>query len=176
MMREYQPGNVTDGDGVRSWHDLTVSRDFPNGNGFKLWIGNYNRRHLTEQLIISRTINQVMAIMGPNGFFIPEIPPHTKHCGLYWLGISRFPHAKNWASITAKWSGWAHIVHWRDTDTLKELPSPNQTFELAREVLIETGYPKSLNDFSRTLISELSLEVRSKLIYESFPHLKNHQS
>jgi|SRR3989344_3857318 len=173
---KYQPGNLTNGDGVRPWHELTITRERVDGRGFKLWLGEYNKRHEIEQLVRFRTVGQFEAIWSPSYFFIPEIPSHIGHCGLYWIGISRFPLNKFWERATAKWSGWAHIVHWKDQGSLRKMPSPNLIFQLAHEVLIEIGYPNSLRDFSQTLISELSLDIKKSLIYESFPYLKNHQS
>src|SRR3990167_2090079 len=163
---EYDPANLVDGDGVRPWHILTVEKIISDNRSFRLWVGSYNKRHLTESRINYRTDRQIFAMMGPGGFFMPEYVEHRGPCGIFWLGISRAPLSKTWAKVTSRWTGWSHVVHWKDVDAFQEIPHTEKVFNTACEILTETGYPKNLNSFSRELISELGLNTKSIIIYE----------
>lgn len=76
---------------------------------------------------------------------------HSEHerCGVYWIGMARFPLPPDWDSPTSFWPGWTHVLHsndWRE--------APRGFDFLAGKV---NGYPGDLKGLSEELAVELKI-------------------
>lgn len=168
-------------DGRRPWHSRTLAVELPNGNGYKLWIGNYEVKEdllfdddsVRQDLIHQFQKHQINALLNANKHYPRDWAYHRDYCGDAWIGISRYPMEPSWEDVSSVWPDWHHIMHWPyiDERMASGMPLPDEAFALAAELLHPEGYPKDLSAFTKDLIEKMQMKIEPSFNPAIFPFL-----
>lgn len=163
--KPYDSSYFIEDDGTRPWHEMNASYDLP-GHRFRLWLGSDRLKFYRAR--IAYTINASSFQMQGG-----EIHPPVR-CGMLWLGVSAYPLPEDWPKADAIWPGWAHLVEWYQDPQLGNTScTPQDTFDVAVQLLKRHGYPIDKVWFSKLLMLNLGLKDKEATgQWVSFPYLE----
>lgn len=186
---------VNRNDGNRAWHSKVSAKGDLLLPGVCLWVGDYKTKcdlvkesyylfdYEERQGDSLRAVNTPQAFFGTKGemdengnhFWIDSVSNKIAHgyegCGDKWIGIARYPLPQNSVLATARWPGWAHVMHWSDQwEGYQYVPDPLEAIDsLASRI---NTYPNNLQDLASRMVDILGSPkmLRPELLKNFFPY------